>query len=134
MPRPRKQTDIESAITQIVSATARQIAEAVRAEIAEQLRHVTAAGATAKGRQARALAPAKADGQRRGRRARLDEATVSRVLKVVADSPGLRSEQIQGKLPIPPKVVKAALAKLRADKRVKTAGEKRATTYTIAAA
>ncbi len=54
------------------------------------------------------------------------------MLKVIEGNPGLRSEEIYKKLPLRPELAKKALAKLREDKRVKTTGEKRATTYAAA--
>ena len=69
---------------------------------------------------------------RRGRRGRLDQATLDQLLKYVEKHPNLRSEQIQAQVDIDRKVVKAGLAKLREQKKVKTSGHKRATTYTAA--
>lgn len=134
MPRPRKQNALEVRIGTILTVAARQIAEAVRADIANQLLHVMGASA---GRQPSAAAASSSDdapaaGGKRGRRGALNEATLARVLEAVKGSPGLRSEQIQKQLPLAPKLVKAALAKLRAAKRVKTSGQKRATTYAAA--
>ena len=135
MPRARKQNALEVRIGTILTVAARQIAEAVRADIASQLMHVMGSGA---GRQPAAAvaasngAPAAATGGKRGRRGALNEALLGRVLEIVKGTPGLRSEQIQKQLPMAPKVVKAALAKLRAAKRVKTTGEKRAMTYAAA--
>jgi hypothetical protein len=43
----------------------------------------------------------------------------------------LRSEQIYKKLPLPPKTVKAALAKLRETNDVKTTGTRRSMTYQV---
>jgi hypothetical protein len=64
-----------------------------------------------------------------GRQRGVDEATLARVLKVIEESPGLRSEQIYAKLPIETELARKALTKLRDTKRVKTKGEKRAMTY-----
>jgi hypothetical protein len=71
-------------------------------------------------------------GRRSGRPGALDDATLSQVFKVVEDNPGLRSEEIYKKLSLAPQLAKKALAKLRAQKRVKTKGAKRATTYAAA--
>ena len=135
MPRPRKQNALEVRIGTILTVAARQIAEAVRADIANQLMHVMGS----KGGQQLAAASASsssddapATGGKRGRRGALNESMLARVLEVVKGEPGLRSEQIQKQLPLAPKLVKAALAKLRAAKRVKTTGQKRATTYAAA--
>jgi hypothetical protein len=193
MPRPRKQTELEAQIGAIISAAAREIAAAVRADVAAQLSRATGLATTGarrgrppgsktkqkrtfpshciypgcnnphKGpgasffceehlklpkserekikaeRKAGAVKPVKrgkgsngvktAKSKGRGRRGGIDEAGISRILKVIEDSPGLRSEEIQKKLPISPKLVRAGLAKLRETKRVKTTGEKRQMTY-----
>lgn len=134
MPRPRKQNALEVRIGTILTVAARQIAEAVRADIANQLIHVmgSSGGHKAASPAAPSAAAAPATGGKRGRRGSLNEPTLTRVLDIVKGTPGLRSEQIQKQLPLAPKVVKAALAKLRAAKRVKTTGEKRAMTYAAA--
>jgi hypothetical protein len=72
------------------------------------------------------------NGKKLGRRGRLDEGTLGQILKTVEKHPGLRSEQIQKQLDVDPRLVKAGLARLRAEKRVKTTGERRATTYAVA--
>lgn len=102
---------------------------------AEKKKYLEAWKAARKGsppEKAAAPKPAGEKSGRRGRRGALDEATVTRVLKVVEDNPGLRSEEIYRKLPLKPDLAKKALAKLRADKRVKTTGEKRGMTYAAA--
>jgi hypothetical protein len=66
----------------------------------------------------------------RGRRRTLQAGTLDRVAQYVHKHPGLRSEQIQAGMGGDHSVTKAALAKLRELKRVKTSGERRATTYT----
>src|SRR5258708_1445242 len=125
MPRPRKQTALDSRISEIIAFATRQIAQLVRTDFADQVGRLAAAPSN--GRPAPGPKP-KAGPQRRGRRGGLNEATLSRVLKVIESSPGLRSEEIYRKLPLPAGKVKAALAKLRHSKRVKTKGEKRAMT------
>jgi hypothetical protein len=65
-----------------------------------------------------------------GRTRLLDEGTIERVYEVVRSSPGLRSQQVMKQVPYAPKLVKLALAKLRADKRIKMQGQKRGATYT----
>ena len=135
MPRPRKQNALEVRIGTILTVAARQIAEAVRADIANQLIHVMGSSGGHKAASPASSsngAAAPATGGKRGRRGSLNEPTLTRVLDIVKGTPGLRSEQIQKQLPLAPKVVKAALAKLRAAKRVKTTGEKRAMTYAAA--
>src|SRR5262245_19103508 len=64
-----------------------------------------------------------------GRSGRLTDADLDLMVRAVVSSPGLRSEQLYTKVKLPPKLAKAALARLRLDKRVKTVGQKRATTY-----
>lgn len=68
---------------------------------------------------------------RRGARRGVDDATLASVLKVIKAKPGLRSEQIYVKLELPIAEAKKALEKLRRTGRVKTRGEKRATTYSV---
>jgi hypothetical protein len=61
----------------------------------------------------------------------VNESFVQTVLAIVKRSPGLRSEQIYQKLPTAPRQrVKAALAKMREKKMVKTRGDRRSMTYT----
>jgi hypothetical protein len=127
MPPRRQSTDLETTISAIANAAALQISNAIRNELALQLKQL--AGGVPAARRA-ASSGSNSGGQvRRAGRGRLDEVTVSRVLKVVHDSPGLRTEEIQAKLPVAPKLVKAALAKLRRESRVKTTGQKRGMTY-----
>jgi hypothetical protein len=128
MPPRRQSTDLETTISAIANAAALEISNAIRNELALQLRQLAGGGPAA--RRAASSGSSSSGGQvRRAGRGRLDEVTVSRVLKVVHDSPGLRTEEIQAKLPVAPKVVKAALAKLRRESRVKTTGQKRGMTY-----
>jgi hypothetical protein len=191
MPRIRKDAMLEKTIAEIISGAAREIAAAVRSDMAEQVRRIAEgakrAGAAprgrAKGKQKRTFpatciypgcnrphggprsgffcdqhvkiskaekekikaarkrngvvargkrngAPARNGAKKaRKRRGGISPATLSQVMKVIQDSPGLRSEQIQKKVAIAPKVVKAALAVLRRDNKVKTRGERRSTTY-----
>ncbi len=67
-----------------------------------------------------------------GRRGRLSAGTLDQIIEVVKKKPGLRSEQIQRELDFGPGVVKAGLARLRLEHRVRTSGQRRATTYTVA--
>lgn len=185
MPRARKPTSLESAINQVISAAAAQIAAAVRAELANgkpatakvgkvakavkaksggQRRsfpaHCIAPGCTnphsgpssgffckthnklskakkeaikAARKAAAAPAPAAAPAKKtRGGRRGSNAAAAETIFKLIQSTPGLRSEQIQKKLPIPPKKIKAGLSKLRAAGRVKTKGIKRAMVYNVA--
>lgn len=67
-----------------------------------------------------------------GRGNRLSGAAIDQILDVIRKKPGLRSEQIQRELSQPPKAVKAGLAQLRKDRRVRTSGQRRSTTYALA--
>ncbi len=60
------------------------------------------------------------------------EKTVGKVLGFVSRNPGLRSEEIVKKMGGDAKAISDALARLRAEKKVTTEGEKRATRYTAA--
>jgi hypothetical protein len=129
MPPRRQSSDIEATISAIVARATADIAGAIRAELALQLQNVTAGvpAELARALQQHVAVPTPRTGTRQ--RGRLDEATVSRVWTVIRDAPGLRTEQIQTKLPVAPNVVKAALAKLRRENRVKTTGQRRGMTY-----
>jgi hypothetical protein len=59
-------------------------------------------------------------------------AALTQILDVVRKKPGLRSEQIQREVSLASKMVKAGLAQLRKEHRVRTAGQRRSTTYAIA--
>ena len=75
-------------------------------------------------------------GARRGRppgkRNKLSSAVLDQILEVVKKKPGLRSEQIQKEIDAGPGVVKAGLARLRVERRVRTSGQRRSTTYALA--
>jgi hypothetical protein len=76
-----------------------------------------------------------ATGARRGRppgRGKLSGAAIDQLLEIIRKHPGLRSEQIQREIALAPKAVKAGLAQLRKDKRVRTSGQRRSTTYSVA--
>lgn len=124
MPRPRKQTSLEVGIHQILSTAARAIAAAVRADLSEQLQRVIGNGASA-------APPAAAATVKKGRRGAVTEALIDSILQIISSKPGLRSEEVQSRASASPKLVRAALAKLRAAKRVKTKGLKRAMTYSV---
>ncbi len=65
-----------------------------------------------------------------GRRRRgVSEAVLVQLMKAIKAAPGLRSEQLYKKVTASPRVAKAGLAKLREQKRVRTSGERRSTTY-----
>lgn len=134
MPRPTKQTELVNRINQIVITAAREIAVEVRRDLAEQVNRLVGGSASDGRGAARGAAPKQlpAGKGRRRRRGGPDAATMDRVLRLIQSKPGLRSEQIQKSIEMDPSSVKAALAKLRAAKRVKTKGERRATTYSAA--
>jgi hypothetical protein len=67
----------------------------------------------------------------RGRPSTMTQDLLDQIMRVIVATPGLRNEQIQRSSGLPPKVVKAGLAKLRETKRVKTTGLKRAMTYAV---
>ncbi len=81
------------------------------------------------GRAAASSSKAKV-GRPRGRRSKLNDSALDEIVAAVEKQPGQRSEQLQKHLAhLGPKLVKQGLAKLRADKRVRTSGQRRATTY-----
>ena len=123
---------LEERITDVIAHAVAQVANLLKADIIAQLQGTTAPRTNGVRAGARAAASAPKPRGRRGRRGTLDEATVARVFKVIEDNPGLRTEEIYKKLPLPADQAKKALAKLRADGRVKTKGQKRATTYAAA--
>jgi hypothetical protein len=99
---------------------------------AEKKQYLDAWKAARNGKASRTPAKPAKEKTGRGKRRGVDEATMTRVLKVIEDAPGLRSEQIYEKLPIPTELARKALTKLRETKRVKTKGEKRSMTYAAA--
>jgi hypothetical protein len=138
---------LEARIQQVIKDATRSIVEIVTADIAAQVQSLLGAqpnggrGSQAASRKARKAAapengvPSKSGGKkpgRAGRRGSIDEATMTRVLEVIEANPGLRSEEIYKKLPLPVELARRALTKLRAAERVKTKGEKRSMTYAAA--
>ncbi len=83
------------------------------------------------GRRRAAAAKAPAGGGRRRRRG-ISPQVIDRVHGFIQKNPGLRTEELYKRLDMAPDAVKKALSKLREMKKVKTAGEKRATTYSAA--
>lgn len=101
-------------------------------ELWAQMQHVRVSSVL---RPGNAVSEARTPGRRGrppGRRGSLSTDTLDKIVEFVRKHPGLRSEQIQGEMQLQPGVVKAGLAKLRAARRVKTAGQRRATTYSAA--
>lgn len=86
------------------------------------------------------LTPSSANGgapgrPRRGRppgKPRFSDAALAQIVEVIRKKPGLRSEQIQRELSLGAGVVKAGLAQLRKERRVRTSGQRRSTTYSPA--
>lgn len=122
---------LEQKINQIVSSAAREIASAVRANIAAEVSRLVNGSSAARGPGRKAPA-AKAAGKAKGGRRGVDAGVTDKVLKLIQTSPGLRTEEIYKRSGLNAKAVKKSLAKLRADKKVKTAGIKRAMTYAAA--
>lgn len=121
---------LENRIHAVVEEAASVIADIVRAELAAEVQKAVAVAQPKSGRWRNAkLKTATAKKGRGRRRGSLNNATLARVLQVIESTPGLRSEQLYQKLPLPREVTKRALAKLREDKRVKTKGDRRAMTY-----
>ena len=67
-----------------------------------------------------------------GSRSKLSSGAIDQILEVIRKKPNLRSEQIQRELTLAPGVVKSGLAKLRLERRVRTNGQRRSTTYALA--
>lgn len=126
----------ENRIHAVIAEAASVITDIVRAELAAEVqRAVSSVHANGHAnRLPKRLATAKTSvgGGRRRKRRGVDGATLARVLQVIKSKPGLRSEQIYEKLPLPRELTKKALAKLRGDKLVKTKGTRRATKYIAA--
>lgn len=75
-------------------------------------------------------------GARRGRppgsRTKLSSTAIDQIVEVIRKKPNLRSEQLQRELSLSPAIVKSGLAKLRQERRVRTSGQRRSTTYALA--
>ena len=133
------QSQLESRINDIIGQAASAIAAAVRQDIGEQVSRIVGAG-PARGAAPRltngggAAKPAAAPqpGRKRRRRRGPDVAVMERLMSFIKSKPGLRSEEIRKQLQLDPVDAKAALAQLRADSKVRTKGDRRTTTYTVA--
>ena len=121
MPISKKTSDLDARIASIAQQMAAELVLAVREHLAEEVANVIG------GQRNGAVPSGRAKRRRRG--AGVDDTVLEQLLRTIKASPGLRSEEIYKKLPVSPKVAKAGLAKLREQKKVKTSGEKRATTY-----
>jgi hypothetical protein len=101
-------------------------------ELWSQMQHVRVSAVLRRDNAASAARTPGRRGRPPGRRNGVSSDSLDQLVEFIRKNPGLRSEQIQGELQLAPGAVKAALAKLRAERRVKTAGQRRATTYTAA--
>lgn len=145
-------TNLEATIHDIIvsasAGMAREISQAVRKALAAEIMETdgappTRAPAKRQGGKRRAAAPAKPKSKPKGAlkkgagrqphpRRSYDQKDLDTVLGLIKAKPGLRSEQYQAEAKVEKVVLGKVLAKLRADKLVKTEGEKRATTYRVA--
>jgi hypothetical protein len=96
------------------------------------MQHVRVASVLRPGSSGAAEGAGARRGRPPGRRGKLSAAALDQIIDVVKKKPGLRSEQIQRELDFGQGVVKAGLARLRLERRVRTSGQRRATTYSIA--
>lgn len=123
MTRRRLQSNLEPQLLAIAQRMTTEVAEVVRRHLAAEIARVMAGRAKGAARVQRG----------RRRRGALNTVLLDELLTAIRKSPGLRSEQIYKKLPEHSrKLLKAGLAKLRAQKKVKTTGQKRSTTYRLA--
>jgi hypothetical protein len=122
--------ELENQIRNSLSHFAAEVITAVRQDIGARVRAVIGGDSGNAVRAAAPLQATKPTGRRRRRG--LDERTIESVFQFVTRNPGRRSEQIQKESGVAPDSVRKALAKLREAGRLKTKGEKRATTYTAA--
>ena len=109
------------------------IEDLTKDELWSQMQHVRVSAVLRPGDavdQPRATGPRR--GRPPGRRNAMSTASLDQIVEFIRKHPGLRSEQIQAELQLPPGAVKIGLAKLRLARRVKTAGQRRATTYSVA--
>jgi ClpA/ClpB-like protein len=135
MPRSKNPTHLESQINAIVARTAGEIAAAVRQEVADEIQKAMGAQSIAPAPPRAAPAAAKAapagPAPRRGRPSKASrQATVDGLLSFIADHPGLRAEEIVKQAGGGRERVRAALAALFEQGKVKRAGKARGTTYT----
>jgi len=124
MPRSNNDSSLDTKIAAIAQEMAAELVRAVRTHLADEVAKVIG------GRPSVASAATPKTAAKPGRRGgAVNDGVLAQLLKVIKAAPGLRSEQIYKKVAIPPKVAKAGLAKLREQKKVKTSGTRRATTY-----
>lgn len=140
MAKTTSSTTLESRIQGVMSQIARDITAAVRQDFAAAIQRILDSGGAVSAPRQAATTPAarKPAGRkprkagRRGGRRSADDGTLDKVLSFVQAHPGLRNEQIRGQIGLPRAALAGALAKLRADGRLKTSGVARAMTYTVA--
>lgn len=109
------------------------IADLTNDELWSQMQHVRVSAILRPGDAAgepSAVGPRR--GRPPGRRNAMSTASLDQIVEFIRKHPGMRSEQIQAELQLPSGTVKIGLAKLRLARRVKTAGQRRATTYSVA--
>ena len=101
-----------------------------------EMQNIRVATVLRPGGSAASSTPRVTTGARRGRppgqKNRLSTAAIEQIIEVIRKKPSLRSEQIQRELELAPGIVKAGLARLRQEDRVRTSGQRRSTTYTVA--
>jgi Mn-dependent DtxR family transcriptional regulator len=120
---------LDKEIQSIIHRTAAEIAQAVRQDLAAQVRKVVGRNGAAVSKPGPKPKAAKGGGRkRRG----VDEKSLETIYQYVAKNPGKRSEEIQKSAGISPAMAKKAIIKLREGGRLKMKGEKRAATYTAA--
>ena len=118
MPRRRRQSPLDALILAAAQRMAFEVSRLVGDHIIREV-----SGARKNGANGRRRRPGRPRGS-------VNEAFVQTVLSVVKKTPGLRTEQIYKKLPSHSRVrVKAALARMREQKMVRTRGGRRAMTY-----
>lgn len=99
-------------------------------ELWEQMQHVHVESVLSP-REASATGKARR-GRPPGSRSKLSSGAIDQIVEVIRKKPNLRSEQIQRELNLGAGVVKSGLARLRLERRVKTSGQRRSTTYALA--
>jgi hypothetical protein len=118
---------LDSAIHSIIARAAGEIAQVVRANIASEINRVVGVNG-ARGSATRVSAGRAARRPRRG----VAEADLQKVLDYIGKNPGKRSEELRAALDLDADYGAKIFAKLRETKKVKTKGERRATTYSAA--
>jgi hypothetical protein len=135
----RRQAVVEEALSSRIRGIFQRHSRATLGKLIEGLVHDEHWGVMKNVRVETVLRPSNSaaapGGARRGRPpggGRLSPAAMESLVEVIRKKPGLRSEQIQREVSLGAKVVKAGLAQLRKERRVRTSGQRRSTTYAIA--